>query len=849
MSILEEENKLKKRIIVVALVVLFGFVLASCKQGVTLTSITFSGVDDITVDFDSTFNVLSGVTATGNDEVDYTSSITYTSIATITDDLLDTKTPGTVLIRYEVDAEGLDSPAQYNRYVTVKSPQAAEGEMLLNPSFEDGVAGWNDPSVVYNADGSSMELSAATDGDRSVLQAVVVAGSNAYTPRFGQMNVPFEMGKTYEISFDAKSSAAKTINLNVGELLSSAPWFTDFKPGLTIHKMITTEWATYSFKFTMNLDNQRGGVLFELGKIGEEQVDATVLFDNVAIVESTPDADTTAPEFSGVMDTLSVLIDGTYDPMNGITAFDVVDGDVTDLITYVITDASDNVVTTIDTSAEATYTVTYTVEDAAGNIATATTVVSVVGLIFQDTNLVADPSFETEFDTTTPEWALWVQDWGTAPVVTPTLDTTAGTYALNIAGGGDASWAIQLFQDGYITLEQGQTYKLSFTANASVDRSVSVALGYGDPWVEYGRLNGIAITTTDATYEYLFTVTQPTHDVKLVFELGSQTGFADGVLTFSDVALQALDQQPLIQNSDFNMVMAPWQSWVQNWGAIPNATFELVNDALVMTTDIGGDGGGAWTIQFNQPGIALENGKTYTLSFDAMASAARDINVAIFVPAVYTSYFRQDAIMLSDTMTTYSYTFTVTEADYANLLLSFEMGSTASFAAGAVTLDNVSLMEDVASAPELIQNGTFDQVMYHNFFDENGNSWGYTADGVAFVVDTLGGAAYQPHYYYIIDSLGAGNYTVTFTIKSSVARDFRFNIILPDAGYASILPDTKYDFSLNADEVTVVSIDFTVANPLTNVKVELDFGTLGDPLVSLPGTFTLEHLLVFQNFN
>lgn len=843
---------MKRRIIVVALVMMFGFVLASCKQTtpeVTLTSITISGADDVTLDFDATFNVLTGVTALGNDGVDYTSSITYTTTATVTNDLLDTTKVGVAAIRYDVRVD--DIVAQRWRYVTVNSPQAVEGEMLVNPNFDNGTAGWDDPSVVYNADGSSLTLS----NDNGALKAEVVAGANPYTPRFGQMNVPFEMGKTYEVSFDAKSSVDKTINLQVGELLSGAPYFTDFKPGLTVHKLITTDWATYSYKFTMNLDNQRGGVLFELGKIGEEQIDATMWFDNIKIEEATPDPDTTAPDFTGVAETVTILVGGTFDPLNGVSAFDVVDGDLTDNIAVTIFKNLDGggveLATSVDTSVEGvTYTIYYSVVDSSMNVATAETTVSVVGLIFQATNLVADPSFESEFDTTTPEWALWVQDWGAAPEVTPTLDTTAGTYSLDIAGGGDASWAIQLYQDGYITLEEGQTYKLSFTASATVDRSVSVALGYdpGTGWIEYGRLNGIAVTTTDDTYEYLFTVTQPTHAVKLVFELGSQTGFADGVLTFSDVSLNALDQQPIVMNSNFDMVLAPWETWTQNWGAMPTVSFDVVNDQMVMTTDLGGDAG--WAIQFNQPGIALENGKTYVLSFDAMASAARDLNVAIFVPGVYTSYLRQDGVMLTTTMATYSYEFTVAEADNAALLLSFEMGATAAFAAGSITLDNVSLVEkDNASAPQLVKNGTFDQVMYHNFFDENGNSWGYVADGVAFVVDTLGGAAYQPHYYYLIDQLAAGNYTVTFTMSSSVARDFRFNIILPDAGYASILPDTKYDFSLNADEATTVTINFTVDTPLTNVKVELDFGTLGDPLVSLPGTFTLQQLLIYPNFN
>lgn len=833
---------MKKRIIVLALVMLFGFFLASCEKTPevpTLTSIVISGATDATLVFEAEFNILTGVTALGNDGVDYTADITYVTTSTVlAGDVLDTTKTGAHAIRYEVSVSGI--VAQTWRYITVNPPQAVEGEMLVNPDFANGTAGWDDPSVVYNGDGSSMTLS-VEDG---ALKAEVVAGSNVWTPRFGQMNVPFEQDTTYEISFDAKANVAKTINLQVGELLSSSPWFTDFKPSQTEHRLITTEWATYSYKFTMTLDNQRGGVLFELGAIAGVAVNATVWFDNITIEESTPDVDILAPVFSGVLETVNVLVDGTYDPAAGVTAFDLTDGDVTDDIVITIVDGDGLDVLAVDTSAEGTYVVTYTVEDSLGNSATATTTVNVVGLIFSETNLVANPSFEAALDETTPEWGLWSQNWGAIPVVVQTLDIVAGTLALDITGGGDAAWAVQLFQEGYLTLETGKTYRLQFNASASVARSVSVAIGYGDPWVEFGRSNGIAITTEEATYEYLFTVNQATHDVKLVFELGSQTGFADGVVTLYNVVLNELDADPIIMNGDFSDT--GWTLWTQNWGAAPTVTQGIVTGQYEMTTDLGGDAG--WAIQFNQNDIALENGKTYTFSFDAKASVARDLNVAIFVPAVYTSYFRQDAIMLTTEIVTYSYEFTVTEANHDALLLSFEMGATASFVAGTVTLDNISLKETVAEAPEIIVNGTADQVLYHNFYQEANGTMAYSTDGVIFTIDTIGGAAYVPHYYYLIDALLAGDYTFKITMKSSVARDFRFNAILPDAGYASLLPDTKYDFSLNADETTTITVNFTVEAMLTNVKIELDFGTLGDPLVSLPGTFTLYEILLYPNY-
>ena len=86
-------------------------------------------------------------------------------------------------------------------------------------------------------------------------------------------------------------------------------------------------------------------------------------------------------------------------------------------------------------------------------------------------------------------------------------------------------------------------------------------------------------------------------------------------------------------------------------------------------------------------------------------------------------------------------------------------------------------------------------------------------------------------------------------LTSSVTRDLRFNIILPDAGYASILPDNFVDFRVTADAPYVFTVSFEVMTPLTNVKLELDLGTLGGDKLSLPGTFLISEVLVYANYN
>ncbi len=842
---------MKKRFIVVVLMLLAVFTLVACGEDVdpveTLTAITFSGVDDVTLDFEEPFNVMDGVTAKGNNGVDYTSEITYTHANTviITDDVLDTTVTGAQAIKYEVEVDGI--LAQKFRMVTVKSPEAVEGQMLINADFEQGPAGWNDSSVVYEADGGTIVLS----GDEGALKAEVVAGVNSYTPRFGQMNVPFDNDVTYEISFDAKSSVEKTINLQVGELLTGAPYFTDFKTGLTVHKTITTEWETYSFKFTMNQDeeNHRGGLLFELGALGGNQIDATMWFDNVVIEEATPDPDETAPAFTGLAESKSILVNGAFDPMAGVTAFDVVDGDVSEDIAVVIKNEADEVVTTIDTSVEATYTLTYTVSDAAGNEAEFIMTLEVVGMQFNETNLIANPSFEADLDVDAPEWALWQQDayWATpAPVVVTELDTTNGTYSLDITGGGDASWAVQFFQDGYLTLVEGKTYRLTVVVEAEVARKMNVAMGYSypvDQFEEYVRFDGAEILAEETTLEFLFTVTKETHDVKLVFELGSQDGFADGLVTFSEVKLQEALLDDIIMNGQMDH---GWELWFQDWGDAPTVTLDRTNGTFDLAIDKAGEA--FWAVQFNQL-VDLEAAKTYTLSFDAKATAARNINVEV----IGTSLLGDAKADFNLTTEMQTFTVDVVTVDAVNgAKLSFELGNTGSFAAGTVSLDNISIKEkDVAEAPELVVNGDATTVPYFTY-DNSGSGQGTMVlgeNGAVVDVTALGGEAYTPHFYQMLDGLTPGDYVLKLVIDSTVDRDLRVNMVLPDAGYASIFPEGSVDFEVTSTETNVVYVSFTVTNAVTNVKLELDFGTLGGELTSVIGVFTIQEVLVYQDLN
>lgn len=842
-------------------VTLFALVLAACgtpsSSSTALSTLTINGANDANVNFNAEFNFFTGVTVTGNDGGTYTSSLTIESTSpavNVTSGALDTTRTGTHTVRYRV-AVGTIVATKF-RNVVVGQPVSTG--MLINADFALGTAGWDDPSVVFNADGSDMTLST----EAGALKVEVTAGANAYTPRFGQMNIPFEMGKTYEVSFRAKSSVVKPINLNVGELLSAAPWFTDFKPNQPEIRTITTDWATYSYVFTHRIENIRGGILFELGKVSGQQVNATMYFDDVAIEEATAGPDVTAPIFSGVQASVSILVNGTYDPRAGVTAVDAVDGDLTADIVVEILNSSNAVVNAVVTTAPAVFTVKYSVEDAAGNEATAQTTVNVVSLVFLNENLLVNGSFGTAIGN---EWGYWQQDWGTAPVVTRTQDVQAGKYNLAINGGGDAAWAIQFAQDN-VNVVQGTTYRFSLTASATTARKISVGVGYGDPWNEYGRKNGIEIGTTTSTQEFIFTVTKATANVKVVLELGTQDGFANGTITLDEVRLQRLSDAPLIPNSSF--AYSGWRQFVNDWdGTVATSGIVSGEFKLTITKAVGLNQTDNWKLQILQDNLAfggaddngrlgLTTGKQYTLSFDIYASKNISVTTFIGAPGVWANYVPE--ANRTNAVTTAKQTITIPVNTTGATLngfekLSFEFGTQfTNFETGNefVAIDNVVLKEGTTVLPNVINGDMTAVVGGHQFFTEHGGSMTRgTNGGASIVVPALGDAAYQPHYYYIFPTLAKGKYEVKIVLTSSVTRDLRFNVILPDAGFASILPNNFIDFRVTADTPYTFTVAFETTAPLTNVKAELDFGTLGGDKISLPGTFVLNEVLVYRNYN
>jgi len=886
---------MKKRIIVLALVMLFGFFVASCEktpEPTALTSIVISGASDATLAFEADFNILTGVTALGNDGVDYTADITYVTTSAVLDgDMLDTTKTGAHAIRYEVAVDQI--VAQHWRYITVNPPQAVEGEMLVNPDFSNGTAGWDDPSVVYNGDGSSMTLT-VEDG---ALKAEVVAGSNPYTPRFGQMNVPFEQGKAYKVIFDAKSSVEKIINLQVGELLSASPWFTDFKPSQTEHRTITTEWATYDYSFMMTLDNQRGGVLFELGAIGGVGVDATVWFDNIIIEETTLGADVTAPTISGVRANVSVPINDPFNPLTGVTANDNIDGDITDMITvefFLVVDEVETVATAVDTSAEGVYHLVYTVADAAGN---EFTVESNVTIVILDPDLYA-----------LPQWRVFLNTWeGTAG----NIQGLNGQLLLTLTNiNAYAGWHVQIIQDafalgtgadnvGSLQFVADKTYQVTFDAKSTTAGDIKVAIGSGVPgWAPYHE-ETVAVTNDMGTYTLTFTTDDTAVDYTVPAQFKLEMGMlfagttAEQVFVLDNVKIEILnvdvyEDAGLLENGTMDApvpyTLGEWRAFLNDWEGTAGMITGVNGELLLTLTNINAYAG--WHVQIIQDAFALGTGadnvgslqfeadKTYQVTFDAKSTTDGDVKVAIGSGVPGWAPYHEEIVAVTGDMTTFTFTFTTddTAVDYtvpAQFKLEMGMLFAGQTLEQKFTLDNVKievLVADVYEDAGLIVNGTMDAPVPYTLGEWRAflNDW----EGTAGMIQGLSGEllltltginAYAGWHVQIIQdafAMGTGadnvgslqfvadkTYQVTFDAKSSVAGDIKVAIGSGVPGWAPYHEETvtvtndmtTYTFTFTTDDAAV---DYTV---LAQFKLEMGMLFAG---ADADQTFTLDNVKI-----
>lgn len=135
----------------------------------------------------------------------------------------------------------------------------------------------------------------------------------------------------------------------------------------------------------------------------------------------------------------------------------------------------------------------------------------------------------------------------------------------------------------------------------------------------------------------------------------------------------------------------PWQKWSGFGGA---STWSVSSGRLNVAIQAAGSH--QYSTQVWQPGIRLEAGRSYEVSFKARASAPRTIRVLAKKDSEpWTAYSANQAFNLGTTLQDYSFAFTMDQATDPNARLSFELG----LSTAGVVIDDVKLVEAGGALP------------------------------------------------------------------------------------------------------------------------------------------------------
>lgn len=324
-----------------------------------------------------------------------------------------------------------------------------------------------------------------------------------------------------------------------------------------------------------------------------------------------------------------------------------------------------------------------------------------------------------------------------------------GQMVIESTSDGKVDYSVQLVQAN-IPFVKGGTYKITFDAYASEDRTTKIAVKAPDNgWVEYFTTTQINLTTEKQSYEFNFSMKDPT-DANGRLEFNNGASGSTGTIYIENVRIERTDNGENI--SDAKEVLADG-NYVYN-GKFQEGDdrvgfweFENADKGNVVVTGLDDSRRLSVTVKDTpikvfQTELGVKAGTAYLFTFEAQGAKDSVIKANILG--------KETEFTLTGAKDNFSMKIDVTsEKEIADPSVSFTFE-----AEGTTCIDNVMLQEDV-----LLKNGDFAS-----------DFSGYTV-----YVDSQADAAYG------IDSLTAGNdKACEFTVKKTGGDDWRVQLKQPN---------------------------------------------------------------------
>lgn len=122
------------------------------------------------------------------------------------------------------------------------------------------------------------------------------------------------------------------------------------------------------------------------------------------------------------------------------------------------------------------------------------------------------------FDETVSDWGIYKESGGEG-----VLSAENGKLALTVTSLGTLNYAVQMYPEDSITLEQGQEYRIRYEISGSEERSIEVMIQQNGGSYQSYTWKKVDVKTTPQQIDYTFTMSGATDEnTKLVFNCGTQ---------------------------------------------------------------------------------------------------------------------------------------------------------------------------------------------------------------------------------------------------------------------------------------------------------------------------------------
>ncbi len=762
--------------------------------------------------------------------------------------------------------------------VQQREPQA-DGNQIYNHAFTGEVGAEGVPSqwqLLTNADGAgSVEIVDDKDKGKAAKVSITNQGTQNYSVQLTQMPMYMLKNRKYKVTFDAKASANRNIMSKVNQFQKDWKNYSGEQ-----NFALTTEWKSYEYTFNMRAGSDNNARFeFNLGLNTD-----TVYLANVRLVDI-GEADSLVVERKALPDG-NLIYNGTFDQgkqrlgfwtshiaqdaaasvsVNNFLKFPIMERQLVvhvtdtngapDQVAVVQPDVPLEANTTygfsFDAKADAPRSMELDVVSSEGNL-----IKVIKGKEF---NLGTEMrSFTGEITVGDGAMALESElrllfggEKGT--VYVDNVRLVKRGHPISVDGyahvAATDAWTMQGLQVeasseggkhvGYMDEGDLLQYKLDVARDAQYMLSARMASG-----------------KTSSTVRFSMKDEQGQTVVQSVLNLGDSGGWQTYKTVYFPAALlkaghsyyvdfEGVDYNTLwidisenkLQNAGFASDLAPWALIPGSLQAARSEQGELQISLPDKQTKEEW-----WDSLLQQGNLRLEAGKHYRLEFDAYASAARSLHVAVSQSSgQYTKYLDQQ-LQLSKDKQRYSYTFGMGNESDAAAVLAIGLGQgEEALAAHTVALDKITLFEVNPSADQggqpvhvnLIANGSFVKGTEGWFSYVAGNDQSQlkmnAVNGQLQVhVGDVGNNPWDRQVIYEGFAMKQGSsYKVTFKAKADKARKLGLGIGWVDAaanyeyhGYYGAQVDLTEE-----EQVYTFTFDVT-ADSYPNTRLAFDLGNI-----------------------